>query len=269
MKTIKITFVCILCTLAFACNNKQEKKVKEVKTSKEVAKTSKKKHWSYEGETGPEHWAEFEKDSDCDGKHQSPINIISVEAKTDTDLKPLDIYYASQTKIHDVVNNGHSIQYNFEPGDYINYKGKKFELKQIHFHEASEHTINGVRFPIVIHMVHVSKDKEFLVLAIMAKEGKSSAPFKFLESYLPVEKGQIKTVDASFDLNQNLPKDKGYYNYVGSLTTPPCTEGVNWFVFKDPITISVGQVKQLQKLMPMNNYRNEQPLNGRQVIQTK
>ncbi len=257
-KRVKTILVCALCALAFACKSNQG-----YKTHKDEL------HWSYQGETGPKHWAEFEKDSDCGGKHQSPINIISTDATVDNTLKDLDIHYATNTKIHEVVNNGHSIQYNFELGDYLNYKGDKYELKQIHFHEASEHTIDGIRYPMVIHMVHVSDNNQFVVLAVMVKEGQNSEPFTFLESYLPLKTGQTKTIDASFDLNKNLPNSKGYYNYIGSLTTPPCTEGVNWFVFKNPITVSLKQVKELQKLMPLNNYRNEQPLNGRVVKQTK
>lgn len=264
-KKTKIILVCVLGTLTFACKNDQ--KFTGKKGTSEVH--NKNLHWGYQGETGPEHWAEIEKNSDCGGEHQSPINIISSDAKVDGSMKPLDIHYASATKIHEVVNNGHSIQYNFESGDYLNYKGDKYELKQIHFHEASEHTINGIRYPMVIHMVHVSDKNQFVVLAVMVEEGQDSAPFKFLESYLPLAKGQTKPINTSFDLNKNLPEDRGYFNYVGSLTTPPCTEGVNWFVFKNPITISLEQVKVLQKLMPLNNYRNEQPLNGRIVKQTR
>ncbi|QTE23872.1 carbonic anhydrase [Polaribacter cellanae] len=266
-------FVVVLFAITFTSCNKSTKTEKKLETTSKNEGVSnanhKKKHWSYAGETGPEHWAEIEKDSECDGEFQSPINIVSVNAMADVALKPLDIHYALNTKIHDVKNNGHSIQYNFEAGDYINYKGEKFDLKQIHFHESSEHTIDGIRYPLVIHMVHVSKKGEYLVLAVMAKEGVSSAPFDFLESYLPLKKGEMKTVDTSFNLNLNLPKNKGYYNYVGSLTTPPCTQGVNWFVFKEPITVSLEQVNKLKKLMPINNYRNEQPLNGRKVKMTK
>lgn len=222
-------------------------------------------HWTYQGETGPEHWSEIEKKSDCNGNKQSPINIIDIDAKTDETLKPIDIHYSTNVKIHDVTNNGHSIQYNFEKGDYITLNNKKFELKQIHFHEGSEHTINGVRFPLEIHLVHASEDNQYAVLAVMAVEGKSSEPFTFLEKYLPINIGETKPVNSNFDLNLNLPKNKEYYTYGGSLTTPPCTESVSWFVFKSPITVSLKQVKQLQELMPINNYRNEQPLNGRNV----
>ena len=268
MKLAKIIVLSVISMISVSCNMRKEKNKKSIQSSNKIIHKEK-KDWSYEGNTGPEHWDEFEKDSDCGGRYQSPINIISKDVITHNSLNDLDIHYVSKTKIHEVVNNGHSIQYNFEPGDYISFKGDKYELKQIHFHESSEHTIDGIRYPMAIHMVHVNDKSQIIVLAVMVKEGNNSAPFEFLESYLPINKNEHKTINSSFDLNQNLPNDKGYYHYVGSLTTPPCTEGVNWFIFKNPITISLEQVKIIQKLMPINNYRNEQPLNGRQVNQNK
>ncbi len=270
IKTI-ITVVA-LSTMIFACKSEKNKTSKKQEIAEATIKApehKEAKHWSYEGETGPEHWAEFVKNSQCGGEFQSPINIISLKSDVDNTLKALDLHYAKSTKIHNVTNNGHSVQYNFEAGNYINYKGEKYALKQIHFHESAEHTIDGVRYPMVIHMVHVSAKGKYVVLATMVKEGETSAPFTFLEQYLPVQKGETKTIDQGFDLNLNLPKDKGYYNYVGSLTTPPCTEGVNWFIFKNPISITTAQLKEIQKLMPKNNYRNEKPLHGRKVKQTK
>ena len=106
-------------------------------------------HWSYQGESGPAHWAEIEKNSDCDGLHQSPVNIIEFNSQPGSeDELSLEIHYEDETKIHDVINNGHSIQYNFELGDYIKFQGKRYDLKQVHFHEPAEHTINGIRYPI-------------------------------------------------------------------------------------------------------------------------
>jgi carbonic anhydrase len=222
-------------------------------------------HWTYTGENGPEHWAELEKRSHCGGQQQSPVNIIDIEAIADSTLIPLDMHYYGQVRIHEVTNNGHSIQYNFEAGDYISLRDVRYDLKQIHFHEAAEHTLNGVRYPLEMHMVHVNADNEIAVFAIMAMEGAPSEPFTFLENYLPVDPGETKIIDACFDLNLNLPEGRDYYTYQGSLTTPPCTEGVTWIVFREPITVSVEQVKELQRLMPLNNYRGEQPLKGRVV----
>jgi carbonic anhydrase len=268
----KDTVLILSFLLILSCKNKENETTSESEIREENLEFRhqiENEKWTYKGETGPEHWAEIEKDSDCDGKFQSPINIIDIDAVTDHSLKPIRIHYSSNVKIHDVLNNGHSIQYDFEKGDYITIGDKKYELKQIHFHEASEHTINGIRYPLEIHMVHVSNDKNIAVLAVLAQEGKSSEPFTFLEKYLPVRKGEIKTIDAYFDLNLNLPSNKAYYTYSGSLTTPPCTENVSWYIFKTPITVSVDQVKQLQLLMPLSNYRHEQPLNGREVKMNK
>ncbi len=259
----------LLCVLAlFSCKNNTEIKPQvstSIKDSHKFEPQKEKQHWTYEGETGPEHWVEIEKQSDCDGKRQSPINIIDVDAVVDTSLTPINIFYSSDVKIHDVTNNGHSIQYNFEKGDYITLGDINYELKQIHFHEASEHTINGVRYPIEMHLVHISKNNKIAVLAVLAIEGESSEPYTFLEKYLPIKKGETKPVNSTFDLNLKLPKNKEYYTYEGSLTTPPCTESVSWYVFKTPVTVSLKQVKLLQELMPLNNYRNEQPLNERVV----
>jgi len=264
----KNTLLVLISLTIFSCKNNTETTTLNtsiIENKQELVSQKESKHWTYEGETGPEHWVEIEKQSDCDGKQQSPINIIDVDVEDDNSLKPITIFYSSNVKVHDVTNNGHSIQYNFEKGDYITINDEKHELKQIHFHEASEHTINGIRYPLEMHLVHVSKNNKITVLAVMAKEGESSEPFNFLENYLPVKNGQTKQINTNFDLNLNLPKNKEYYMYGGSLTTPPCTEGVSWYIFKTPITISLNQVKQLQKLMPLNNYRNEQPMNGRVV----
>jgi carbonic anhydrase len=258
----KFSIFMLIVLIMHACQNKSNHSTDE---TKEVHK-SEGDHWSYEGETGPLHWAEIEKDSDCNGLRQSPINIIDVDVASEPIADPIKIFYSSDVKIHDISNNGHTIQYNFEKGDYITIKDEKYELKQIHFHDASEHTINGVRYPLEMHMVHAGPNDQLAVIAVMAIEGKNSEPFDFLEKYLPVERGEVKEINANFDLNLNLPDNRDYYTYKGSLTTPPCTESVNWFVFKNPITVSLNQVKQLQVLMPFHNYRDEQPLNGRKVM---
>lgn len=264
MKTKTLFFIFLSLLLLIRCQE-NETSAKKAPVSKSVRISGKhnEKHWSYDGETGPEHWKEIEKNSNCNGQYQSPINIVNYSVNSN--LKPLYIQYSDSTHIHDVVNNGHTIQYNFDQGDYMIWNEKRYVLKQFHFHEPAEHLINGIRYPMVLHLVHLSQEGEYAVLAVMAKEGKSSKPFDFLESYLPIRNGDSVMVDLAFDMNLNLPKDRTYFNYTGSLTTPPCTEDVQWFVFKEPITVSLQQVEELRKLMPLNNYRNEQPLNGRKV----
>ncbi|WP_303315609.1 carbonic anhydrase family protein [Flavivirga abyssicola] len=224
-----------------------------------------KHHWSYSGETSPEHWIEIEKNSDCGGKYQSPINIIHKNVDSIRIQKDLKIQYTPTTLISEVENNGHSIQFDFEAGDSINYKNETYYLKQIHFHEPSEHKINGVIYPIEMHLVHISKTGKITVLGLLGEEGDDSQLFEFFESFLPIEEGAIKDIHQEIDLSSLLLENKHYYSYDGSLTTPPCTESVNWIVFKEPIILSVEEVLKLKNNMPINNYRNEQPLNERIV----
>ncbi|RED48185.1 carbonic anhydrase [Seonamhaeicola aphaedonensis] len=257
MKTILKLLFCIVFLFTTACNNSKSKTIAE--------HSSHETHWSYEGETSPIHWAEIEKNSDCDGNRQSPINIIhkltdSVHGKSD-----LKIHYSPSTFIQKVENNGHSIQFNFEAGDSIHYKNDTYFLKQIHFHEPSEHKINGVIYPIEIHLVHVNKHGNITVLGILGEEGDESQLFEFLESFLPLKNGETKTIHQKLDLSDLFKHSDDYYTYGGSLTTPPCTENVSWVVFKHPIILSVEEVLKLRNNMPVNNYRNEQSVNNRIV----
>ncbi len=222
-------------------------------------------HWSYAGETSPEHWKEIEKNSYCDGNHQSPINIIHRRTDSVNTYGELEIKYTPKTFIKKVENNGHSIQFDFEPGDSIIYQSETYYLKQIHFHEPSEHKINGLIYPIEMHLVHVSKSGKITVLGLLGEEGEESQLFEFLESFLPLANGTEKEIHQNIDLSDLLLQDKHYYTYGGSLTTPPCTEGVNWVVFKEPFVLSVEEVIKLRNNMPLNNYRNEQPINNRKV----
>ncbi|TCK57532.1 carbonic anhydrase [Flavobacterium sp. 90] len=230
-------------------------------SDKNNTKEEEKKHWNYEGETGPEHWSEIDQ-NDCGGSAQSPIDIINTE--TDKTLLPIDFHYNEKTKIHDIINNGHSIQVDFEPDDYIMINGDKYELKQFHFHEPAEHTIRGVRYPLVIHMVHMNKDGKYAVVAIMAQEDQEiNEAFEFLDKFLPLKVNESIKVNEDFNINKVLPENQTYYTYTGSLTTPPCTEGVQWYILKNPVGVSSKIIEDLRKIMPINNFRNVQPLNGR------
>lgn len=225
-------------------------------------------HWAYTGEAGPEHWVELEGGGACGGQHQSPVNII----RTDTDPaaereQPLTLDYSPATVVHSVTNNGHSIQYDFAPGDALVFRDARFALKQIHFHEPSEHTLNGVRFPLELHMVHYSEAlEEFAVLAVLGYEGRPSPAYEVLEKYLPLAIGETKLIDNAYDLSDALPASlTPRFHYRGSLTTPPCSENVNWVVFEQPFMLSYDQVQLLKGLMPANNYRGVQPLNDRDI----
>ncbi len=253
--------ILLTCGLLILVSCKQSKK----ETHSNNTLHENEKHWSYSGETSPEHWIEIEKNSDCDGKHQSPINIINKDANSIATKGDLKTLYAPTTLISEVKNNGHSIQFDFEEGDSISYKNEIYYLKQIHFHEPSEHKINGIIYPIEIHLVHLSKTGKITVLGILGEEGNESQLFEFFESFLPLKNGAKKDIHHNIDLSSLLLDKKHYYSYSGSLTTPPCTEGVNWIIFKEPIILSVDEVLKLKNNMPINNFRNEQPLNDREV----
>ncbi len=255
-KTIQVLLFIIL-TILGSCKN-------ESGSTQSVQKETP-KHWTYEGETSPEHWAEIEKNSDCDGKNQSPINIIVDHTVKVNSIDNLKVFYSPETIISKVENNGHSIQLDFEPGDSIRYKKEIYHLKQIHFHEPAEHLVNGIRYPIEIHFVHKSEQNNLTVLSIFGEEGEVSGLFDFFETFLPIKNGESKVIDLKVDLQSLYPKSKDFYSYNGSLTTPPCTENVNWVIFKDQIVISYDQALKLKDNMPLNNYRNEQPLNDRVV----
>ncbi len=222
-------------------------------------------HWSYEGETSPEHWAEIEKDSDCGGMYQSPINIIEKNTVPAKESDHLEVYYSPKTLLSKVENNGHSIEFEFRSGDSIMYKDQMFYLKQIHFHEPSEHKINGLIYPIEAHLVHISSSGKITVLSLLGIEGKESQLFELFKSFLPIKNGESKEINQEIDLTKLTLQNKDYFSYSGSLTTPPCTEDVNWIIFKKPIVISLEEVLALKKNMPLNNYRIEQPINGRVV----
>jgi len=252
----KILLGLVVIILISCENNKGEKKVPEES-----------KHWSYDGETGPKYWSEIDQ-SDCGGSAQSPVDIV--ETEMDETLQPIDFQYSEETKIHDVVNNGHSIQFNFEEGNYITLNGDQYNLVQFHFHEPAEHTIKGVRYPLVIHMVHKNKEGKFAVVAIMAKESKgNNETFDFLDKFLPIKVNETIEVKDVFNLKEVLPDNQAYYTYTGSLTTPPCTEGVQWFIFKNSVDVSLKMIEDLRKIMPINNFRDIQQLNGRVIKESK
>jgi carbonic anhydrase len=251
-----------------ACDN--SKKDKSTDQNEETPSHTK---WDYTGESGPEHWADLESNSDCSGQHQSPINIIDIQTIPGEMTEGIsDIQYEDMTTIESITNNGHTIQYNFN-GDLnvIGYKNKQYKMKQFHFHSPSEHTINGVRYPLEIHMVHHSEEtNSYIVFAVLVQQGEADPTFTFLGNYLPINEGETKDINKSFDFGSTTSEifetdSVDLYTYRGSLTTPPCTEDVIWIVMKDASSASVEQIELLQRLMPKNNYRETQPINDRKI----
>ena len=206
-------------------------------------------HWDYAGDAGPEAWGSMRPEfSKCStGQRQSPIDIRGGIA---VDLEPIRFDYRPSS--FSVIDNGHTVQVNVEPGNSITITGKRYELVQFHFHRPSEERINGRQYDMVVHLVHKDVDGHLAVVAVLLDRGSAQAIVQTVWNNLPLEKGDEVRAGSRIDLNQLLPDDKRYYTYMGSLTTPPCSEGVLWMVMKQPVPISMDQVAIFARLYPMN-----------------
>lgn len=225
-------------------------------------------HWSYAGATGPAKWAKLEKDfaACAQGKTQSPIDIPDAEARKG-DLPPLLFDYRPVPLR--IVDDGHTIQVNYAPGSTVSVEGKRYELIEILFHKPSEDKISGKGHDMEAQLVHKGKDGKFAVIAILLDQGKENALIKTLWANLPQTKDKENVVDAvKINALELLPRDKGYYTFAGSLTTPPCSEAVKWFVLKTPTQISADEIARFAKPYPMNA-RPVQELNGRDIQATR
>lgn len=220
-------------------------------------------HWGYSGAEGPENWSKVDpKFAMCAlGRNQSPIDLAGfVEAE----LTPLKIAYKPGAA--DIVNNGHTIQVDHAPGSTLAVAGRTFELKQFHFHAPSENRIGGKQFPLEGHLVHADMDGNLAVIAVMFQEGAASAALAKLWEKMPAKAGEKTTLPAGLSAEQLLPADRDYYRFNGSLTTPPCSEGVWWLVMKKPVSASKAQVGQFAKTVGFANNRPIQPVNARPVL---
>jgi carbonic anhydrase len=206
-------------------------------------------HWDYAGDAGPEAWGRMRPEfSKCaTGQRQSPIDIRGGIA---VDLEPIKFEYRPSS--FSVIDNGHTVQVNLEPGNSITITGRRYELVQFHFHRPSEERINGRQYDMVVHLVHKDAEDHIAVVAVLLDRGSAQAIVQTVWNNLPLEKGDEVRAGSRIDLAQLLPEDKRYYTYMGSLTTPPCSEGVLWMVLKQPVPISMDQVAIFSRLYPMN-----------------
>ena len=223
-----------------------------------------KKHWGYVGEEGPVHWAELAPEFGLcsSGKNQSPINLVNfIEAE----LPDIEFKYTSEAS--EILNNGHSVQANFAPGSAISIEGNTFELKQVHFHTPSENQIDGKSFPMEAHFVHVDGKGNLAVIALFFEIGQANEAMAALWSQMPDKAGEKLQLSSKVKASDLLPKNRAYYRFNGSLTTPPCTEGVWWLVMKNVVSASKEQVDQFSRVMEHPNNRPVQPINARPVLQ--
>ena len=218
-------------------------------------------HWDYEGAGGPENWSKLDpKNKVCAiGDRQSPIDI---KDGIKVDLEPIKFNYRPST--FRIVDNGHTVQVEIGESS-ISLTGKTYELVQFHFHRPSEEKVNGQRFDMVAHLVHKADDGQLAVVAVLLERGTENAFIQTLWNNMPLEKNlPVAPPTAIIDLNTLLPAARNYYTYMGSLTTPPCSEGVLWLVMKQPVQVSPDQINIFSRLYK-NNARPIQPAAGRLI----
>ena len=221
-------------------------------------------HWGYGGAGGPEHWGQLKPEfSACaKGSRQSPIDI---RGGIQVDLEPIRFDYKPSD--FSVIDTGHTVQVNLAAGNVIEVMGRRFELQQFHFHRPSEERINGRQFDMVAHLVHKDMEGRLAVLAVLLDRGSAQPLVQLIWNNLPLERHSEISVRSPLDLNALLPADRRYYTYMGSLTTPPCSEGVLWMVMQQPVPIAPEQIGVFSKLYPMNA-RPAQQAEGRLIKQS-
>ncbi|MYY25986.1 carbonic anhydrase [Elizabethkingia anophelis] len=222
-------------------------------------------HWGYEGIEAPKYWGDMPENIKCNEKgNQSPIDIVISQVRNDTSLPDIKFHY-NHADVNNIEDNGHSLQFNFRKRRYIQYYGKKYELIQFHAHEESEHTVNGFRYPLEMHFVHKAIDGEILVVAVFFKVGIENSYFEKLNVFKTIARNGKASTNIRFNPEKIYPENKVYYTYLGSLTTPPCSDHVRWIVFKNPVEMTEDEIKSISKHLPKNNNRPVQPLMNRIV----
>ncbi|MEX8497073.1 MAG: carbonic anhydrase [Leptothrix ochracea] len=220
-------------------------------------------HWEYVNahETGPGHWGDLDHAfEECSkGVHQSPVNI---DKTVKAALPALEFSYSSIAPV--ILNNGHTVQVNLPSGQKLKVGDQSYELLQFHFHTPSEEAISNKHAPMVAHFVHKNADGKLGVVALLIDIGKEPSALDAVFDHLPRPGEKITVDDLSLDLAAALPKGLGYYNLEGSLTTPPCSEGVNWMILKEHATLTRAHVRAFQHIFHANA-RPTQPVNDRVI----
>lgn len=218
-------------------------------------------HWEYEGDASPEHWGELSPEFEqCSlGLHQSPIDLTQdylVEGS------PLEIIYHYGDAPLSVRNNGHTVQVDYPPGNFISLNGAEYQLLQFHFHTPSEHHVDGAAAAMELHLVHQDAAGQLAVLGVLIHEGDEHSTIRHIWNHIP-SVGETYT-DQSITLNAMdlIPEPSYYLSYTGSLTTPPCSESVSWFVLTTPLYLSSAQISTFQQYFS-HNARPTQPMNDR------
>lgn len=221
--------------------------------------------WGYHGAESADKWGDLSKDfATCKlGKEQSPIDIKTAGVEK-AKLDKIEFSY-QPTKLS-IVNNGHTVQVDYDKGSSIKIGKDKYDLLQFHFHTPSEEEIDGKEYDLVAHLVHKSADGKLAVVAVLFDRGDENKALKTFWDKLPRDAGETRNLPKTMiNAADMLPANRGYFTFNGSLTTPPCSENVRWFVLKSPVTVSKDQTAGFRKIYPLNN-RPVQALNGRKIL---
>lgn len=224
-------------------------------------------HWTYAGTHGSAHWAEMNPAYEAcgTGRAQSPIDIRDAKVEA---LPPLQFAYGHVSPA--IVNNGHTVQVNVPEGHFLQVGEHRYQLVQFHFHTPSEERVQGRASAMVAHLVHRDAAGKLAVVAVLIQPHRGRSGFDEVLAHLPARPGETLTVAGlDLDLAALLPASRRYYDFEGSLTTPPCSEGVHWMVLADPVSVSPEGIKRFRQVYAANA-RPVQPLNGRVVrVSTK
>jgi len=223
-------------------------------------------HWSYKGASGPKDWGKLDSAyATCSMGHtQSPINITGAKK---SDLPALNFEYNAVPL--NIIDNGHTIQVNYAAGSTLTVGGKTYTLKQFHFHHPSEEHVNGHGYDMAAHLVHADAEGHLAVVTVLLKKGEANTFLDSVWKSIPTEKEKAVDVPGvTLNVKDLLPADHGYFTFAGSLTTPPCSEGVTWYVLKTPVSLSDAQLSAFAKIYP-RDARPIQPSNGRDILETK
>ncbi|MGA2365633.1 MAG: carbonic anhydrase family protein [Steroidobacteraceae bacterium] len=227
--------------------------------------------WDYSaGPRGPAHWGALDPDyALCNsGREQSPVNITTTRK---SDLPALHFEYHS-APLKFMTNNGAAIRVDFKDppgsGDFLVVDGKRYELQQFHFHRPSEEYVHGHPSDMVLHLMHRAADGQIAGVAVLLRRGHANAMVQQLIAHMPRHAGLQAVRDVELDPGSLLPVQLGYYEYQGSQTAPPCTEGVRWFVLKTPLEVGAAQIRAFAAIYP-HDVRPLQPLNGRSVLESR
>ncbi len=221
-------------------------------------------HWDYKGDGAPERWGQLQSDFRvCDlGMQQSPVDLHDA---VPAGLGGIDPAFA-ETPLK-ILNNGHTIQVNCAPGSASRIAGERYDLAQFHFHHPSEHILDGTRFELECHFVHRNAAGALAVIGVFIRPGAANPTLQAIWDAMPAKEGPEVTAAARINPAELLPRERSYFRYGGSLTTPPCSEGVLWTVLKTPIEASAEQIRRFAQLFPLNA-RPVQQLNQRYLLET-